>query len=114
MNDSDLLHYKNLLLSKRQELSTGKSLVDSISTAGELRGDPVDMAASETDAATQIRLHETDGKLVRAIEDALTRIRHEEFGICGECGQPIGKVRLEAVPWTRWCRDCKERQDSRS
>jgi len=114
MNDSDLLHYKNLLLSKRQELSTGKSLVDSISTAGELRGDPVGMAASETDAATQIRLHETDGKLVRAIEDALTRIRHEEFGICGECGQPIGKVRLEAVPWTRWCRDCKERQDSRS
>src|SRR5208337_4213144 len=114
MNKSDLLRYKNLLLSKRQELSTGKSLVDSISTAGELRGDPVDMATSETDAATQIRLHQTDGKLLRAIEDALTRIRHEEFGICEKCGQPISKSRLEAVPWTRWCRDCKERQDSRS
>ena len=114
MNKSDMLRYKNLLLSKRQELSTGKSLVDSIPTAGELRGDPVDMAANETDAATQIRLHQTDGKLLRAIEDALTRIRHEEFGICEECGQPISKARLEAVPWTRWCRDCKERQDSRS
>ena len=57
MNKSDLLRYKNLLLSKRQELSTGKSLVDSILTAGEPRGDPVDMAASETDAAMQIRLH---------------------------------------------------------
>ena len=110
MNKSDLLRYKNLLLSKRQELSTGKSLVDSISTAGELRGDPVDMATDKTDAATQIRLHETDSKLLRAIEDALTRIRHEEFGICGECGQPISKARLEAVPWTRWCRDCKARQ----
>jgi len=114
MNNSDLLRYKNLLLSKRQELTAGKSLVDSISTAGEVRGDPVDMAASETDATTQIWLHETDGKLLRAIEDALARIRHEEFGICAEYGQPIGKVRLEAVPWTRWCRDCKERQDSRS
>ena len=40
------------------------------------------MAASETDAATQIRLQQTDGKLLRAIEDALARIRHEEFGIC--------------------------------
>jgi len=39
MDKSDLLRYKNLLLSKRQELSTDKSLVDSISTAGELRGD---------------------------------------------------------------------------
>jgi DnaK suppressor protein len=114
MNKSDLLRYKNLLLSKRQELSTGKSLVDSISTAGELRGDPVDMATSETDAATQMRLHQTDGKLMRAIEDALRRIRHEEFGICEECGQPISKAHLEAVPWTRWCRDCKERQDSGS
>jgi DnaK suppressor protein len=112
MNKIDLLRYKNLLLSKRQELSAGKSLVDSISTADELRGDPVDMATSETHAATQIRLHQTDGKLLRAIEDALTRIRHEEFGICEECGQPINKARLEAVPWTRWCRDCKERQDS--
>ena len=114
MNKRDVLRYKNLLLSKRQELTNGKSRVDSISVAGELRGDPVDMAASETDAATQIRLHETDGKLLGAIEDAFSRIRHEDFGICEECGQPISKVRLEAVPWTRSCRDCKERQDSRS
>jgi DnaK suppressor protein len=114
MNNSDLLRYKNLLLSKRQELSTGKSLADSIPAAGELRGDPVDIAAGEADAATQIRLRQTDGKLLRAIEDALTRIRHEEFGLCEECRQPISKARLEAVPWTRWCRDCKERQDSQS
>jgi DnaK suppressor protein len=114
MNKSDLLRYKNLLLSKRQELSTGKSLVDSIPTAGEPRGDPVDMAASETDAATQIRLQQTDSKLLRAIEDAMMRIQHEKYGICEECGQPISQVRLEAVPWTRRCRDCKERQGSGS
>ena len=114
MNKSDLLRYKNLLLSKQHDLSTGKSLFDPIPTAAELRGDPVDMASSETDAATQIRLHQTDGKLLRAIEDALTRIRHEKFGICAECGQPISKARLEAVPWARRCRDCKERQDSQS
>ena len=114
MNNSDLLRYKNLLLSKRQELATGKSLADSAAAAGDLRGDPVDMAASETETATQIRLQQADGKLLRAIEDALTRIRHEEYGICRECVQPISKARLEAVPWTRWCRDCKERQDSRN
>ena len=112
MNNSDLLRYKNLLLSKRQQLTTGKSLVDSISASGELRGDPVDTARSETDAATQIQLHQTDGKLLRAIDDALARIRHEEFGICAECGQPISKARLEAVTWARHCKDCKERQDS--
>lgn len=114
MNNSDQLRYKNLLLSKRQELSTGKSLADSAHTADDFRADLVDNAASETDTATQIRLQQADGKLLRAIEDALTRIRHEEYGNCQECGQPISKARLEAVPWTRWCRNCKERQDSQS
>jgi len=112
MDNDDLTRYKNLLLSKQQELSAGKSLADSIPTAGELRGDPIDMAASETYAATQVRLHQTDSKLLRAIEEALTRIRTEKFGICVECGEPISPARLEAVPWTRWCRDCKARQDA--
>ena len=114
MNNSDLLRYKNLLVSKRQKLSTGKSVVDSISAAGELRGDPVDMAASENNAAMQTRSQQTDGKLLRAIEDALMRIRQERYGTCEECGQPISKARLEAVPWTRWCRDCNERHCSGS
>jgi DnaK suppressor protein len=113
MDNGELNRYKNLLLSKQQELSASKSLADSIPTAGELRGDPVDMAANETYAATQVRLHQTD-KLMRAIEDALTRIRTERFGLCEECGEPISIARLEAVPWTRWCRDCKERQDSKT
>jgi DnaK suppressor protein len=70
------------------------------------------MAAHETVAATQFRVHHTDGKLLRAIEDALMRIGHEEFGICTECGQSISEPRLEAVPWTKLCRDCKEQRDS--
>jgi len=112
MNKSDQLRYQSLLLSKRQELSSGKSRSAVDSTAGERHGDPVDLAASETDAVTQNRLHQSDGRLLQAIDDALTRIRQEKFGICEECGQPIGEARLQAVPWTRWCRDCKERQDS--
>jgi DnaK suppressor protein len=111
MNKRDILHYKNLLLAKQRELSTGKSLIGPIPAAGEIRGDPVDIAANEIGASMQIRLKQTDSKLLRAIEDALKRIRQETFGICEECGQPIGRSRLEAVPWTRRCRDCKERQD---
>jgi len=46
----------------------------------------------------QIRLNQADGSLMRPIEDALTRIRHDKLGICAECEQPIRKARLEAVP----------------
>ena len=50
-------------------------------------------------------------RLMRAIEDALTRIRHDKLGICAECGQPIRTARLEAVPGPG---GCKEQQDSGS
>jgi hypothetical protein len=50
------------------------------------------------------------GSLMRAIEDALARISAGRFGACEVCKQPISKARLEAVPWTRVCRDCKEEQ----
>jgi len=50
MNTSDMLRYKNLPLSKRQELSNSKSLVDSIPTADDLRGDPISDWAQSTRA----------------------------------------------------------------
>ena len=114
MNKSDLVHYKNLLLAKQQELSNGKNSADPIPAPREPSGDPVDMAAGEISASVQMRLKQTNGKLSRAIEDALTRIRQDRFGICEECGQPISKARLEAVPWARYCKDCKEQQHTRS
>jgi len=110
MNKGDLLHYKNRLLAKQQELSNGRSVGDS---ADGPHGDPVDMAASETNLNLQVQLHQADSKLLRAIEDALRRIRQGKFGTCEECGEPISRARLEAVPWSRYCKSCKDRQDSR-
>ena len=111
MNKDDLLRYKDLLLTKQAELSSGKGLTGPLAASSEPRGDPVDMAAGETAAAVQVRLHQTHGKLSRAIGEALVRIRQERYGTCEECGQPISKARLEAVPWARHCKDCKERRD---
>ena len=109
MEQSEFIHYRNLLLAKQQELLTGKS---SVAVTGESHGDLVDLAAGEASAAVELRLKQTDSKLLRAIEDALTRFRQGKFGVCEECGQPISKARLEAVPWARYCKDCKERRDS--
>lgn len=37
------------------------------------------------------------------IQHALRRIEEGNYGICGECGKPIGDERLEAKPWARLC-----------
>ena len=46
------------------------------------------------------------------VRDALIRLDEGEFGICESCGCSIGFKRLDAVPWTRYCRDCQEEVES--
>ena len=111
MGPGDLQRYKRLLLEKRGDFSSAQGDAGArVPAAGGWEGDVIDQANADAEAELQISLHQTDGRLLRAIEEALARIRQGTFGLCEVCKQPISKARLEAVPWTRLCRDCKERQ----
>jgi RNA polymerase-binding transcription factor len=113
MNAAELQRYKRLLLARLDELSSKRSAAASLAPgAGDSQGDDIDQANAHAEADLHIRLHQSDSHLLRAIEDALARISHDRFGVCETCGSPISRARLEAVPWTRLCRDCKEREQS--
>jgi DnaK suppressor protein len=51
-------------------------------------------------------------KFLRYLDAALERIERGTYGICRECGRLIEKGRLEAVPHTQICIECKRRQQS--
>ena len=113
MNARDLERYKRLLLAKRDDLALARNEAAAlVPPSGGSGGDLLDYASADTEAEIQIRTHQSDAHLVRAIEGALARIRRGTFGTCETCQQPISKARLEAVPWTRLCRECKEREQS--
>lgn len=44
---------------------------------------------------------------------ALERLDDGSYGICESCGQPIGKLRLQAAPRATLCVPCKTRQERR-
>jgi len=111
VNARDLQRYKRLLLAKLGALSAPRAGAESlVPGAGGWQGDLVDQANSDAEAELHIELRQTDGRLLRAIEDAFVRMRLGTFGVCGTCKQRISKARLEAVPWTHLCRECKERE----
>lgn len=111
MGPSDLQRYHGLLLEKQHELSSALGEAQSrVPAAGGLHGDYMDQATADSEAELQIRLHKSDSRLLRAIEEALARIRAGTYGVCAVCTRPISEARLEAVPWTHLCRECKERQ----
>ncbi len=70
------------------------------------------LCIGNAEAELQIRLDKPDGRLLRAIEEVLGRVRQGTYGICGVCNQPIFRARLKVVPWTHHCRECKERKQS--
>ncbi|MEV8312989.1 TraR/DksA family transcriptional regulator [Streptomyces sp. NPDC059900] len=46
-------------------------------------------------------------------ERALERLDAGTYGICENCGNPIGKARMQAFPRATLCMDCKQKQERR-
>jgi RNA polymerase-binding transcription factor len=106
--------YKEALLKKRTEiLGTGgiKPLQASMEN-NTRQGDMADQASGNNEVHIQLKLKQTDAKILQAIEEALVRLDKGTYGVCRDCGEPIAPARLNAIPWTRVCITCKEKQNS--
>jgi DnaK suppressor protein len=73
--------------------------------------DVTDQAAAEADKNFTIRLREREQKLLKKIDEALSRIANGTFGICEHCGEEISYKRLYARPVTTYCIECKTKQE---
>ena len=110
----DMTPYKDMMLRKRGEiLSEGgsKQITASMDT-NTRQGDLADQATGNNEVHIQLKLKQTDAKILQAIEEALVRIEKGTYGVCRDCGEPIAAARLNAIPWTRVCITCKEKQNS--
>jgi len=73
--------------------------------------DPSDRATMESNRNSILRIRDRERKLIFKIQEALQRLDNGEFGICEECGEPIGMERLKARPVTTLCIECKSSQE---
>ena len=50
--------------------------------------------------------------IAQEARDALDRIDKGTYGICESCGKRIAKLRLDAIPFARFCVECAARNDA--
>lgn len=108
MNEKQLAHIENILLAWRQSLmeEVDRTVTHMKDEAANFP-DPSDRASQEEEFSIELRTRDRERKLIKKIEDALERIKNDDFGYCEACGIEIGLKRLEARPTATLCIDCK-------
>lgn len=108
MNDQQRDHFRKILNSWKGELSqdidrTVHTMQDEVT----MFADPNDRASQESDMALELRNRDRERKLIKKIDETLSKIEADEYGYCESCGVEIGLKRLEARPTATLCIDCK-------
>jgi len=99
---------RDLLLRRRHALLARYHGVRELADE-ELAGlDPeeIERSAEQWDAQVLSKLGDADARTLEEIVAALRRIDDNSYGRCTECGEWIGKARLEAMPTAMTCIDC--------
>ncbi len=84
---------------------------------GDLTAYPFHLADEGTDTMEQEQgflLRSKEGRLLYEIDEALRTLYKtpDDFGKCVSCGQEVAFERLELVPWTKYCLQCQQQQES--
>jgi RNA polymerase-binding transcription factor DksA len=109
-----LLEERRKILKEMGHLENTVLKVNPRDSAGDLSGYSFHMADVGTDSMEREKAFlfaSTEGRLLMEINEALRRLYTKAYGNCEECGRPIARARLEAMPYARLCLRCKEKEE---
>lgn len=113
LSKAELNQFRQMLLDKRRSLigDMANMQEEALRTnrqegSGDLSlmpDHPANIATDNFEQEFTLGLLESERTLLKEINEALERIVAGTFGICLGTGQPIGKPRLLARPWAKYC-----------
>ncbi len=91
-----------------------EDLHDLMRDAGDGAGhDQADVGATSFERDQEMTIANNARDMLTQTKHALDRIHDGSYGVCEECGEPIGKLRLMAFPRATLCMSCKKREERR-
>lgn len=75
--------------------------------------DPADVGSANFERDQEMSLAQNAREMLDQSRLALSLFDKGEYGLCENCGQPIGKARLQAFPRATMCVTCKQREERR-
>jgi DnaK suppressor protein len=99
------------LASKDRELR-GSLAADEVASVNSFMDAHEGSVAAEANDEVVALLHHERAELTAA-QQALERMARGDYGVCAECGEPIGLQRLEVVPDAPCCVNCQGEAERR-
>ncbi len=96
------------------ELALGEEeLAEMISSSDGAGQDTADIGSASFERDQEMTIVANARIMLEQSEHALERIADKTYGVCENCGNPIGKNRLMAFPRATMCLSCKRREERR-
>ncbi|HVO32840.1 MAG TPA: TraR/DksA family transcriptional regulator [Elusimicrobiota bacterium] len=73
----------------------------------EVIGDEADIATRSVEKEMLFELTDSEKQTLDMIEAALRKMEKGVYGFCESCQKPIGRLRMEVMPWVRYCIHCQ-------
>jgi len=119
MRTEDREYFKRMLEEKRESIMHDLGLLETHlmkATSAESSGDQIysdhmpDLGSDAMEREKAFMFASRDGAYLGQLESALKRLDEGTYGVCRVCGVDIPRARLEAVPTTKICVSCKEKE----
>jgi DnaK suppressor protein len=112
MNEVQIAAFRlKLLALKDGILSNAGATTEHLREDTSVMPDPADRATIEEEHALELRTRDRERKLLKKIEQAISRIDANEYGYCDETGEPIGVGRLLARPTATLSLEAQQRRE---
>ncbi|MCC0098650.1 TraR/DksA C4-type zinc finger protein [Streptomyces flavotricini] len=103
------------VLRLRDELQASDAAISGLMRdSGDGAGDDqADTGTKNITRESELALAANAREMLEQTERAVERLDAGTYGLCENCGQPIGKARMQAFPRATLCVDCKQKQERR-
>jgi DnaK suppressor protein len=110
----DTERFKERLVAREQELQEiiSRLVREARESASAEVEDPIDRVISSEGKAAAFGVSTAESRQLQQVRAALQRIQNGTYGECIDCGRPIEPARLQAVPWTPYCRADQEKHEA--
>ena len=112
MNEMQLAYFRLKLTElKRGILASAGETTEHLREDTSVVPDPADRATIEEEHALELRTRDRERKLLKKIEQSISRIDAGDYGYCDETGEPIGVGRLLARPTATLSLEAQQRRE---